>query len=113
MKNGETVFKIFYKEEEFLDEYGELVSSAVSLLNQEWRPNYEANNETRRTERYFLSSGEMTQLVFEMAIVHHNKNGFSSIEVLLKSSARIVNVRIERVDGIPSASIVTERKQSG
>ena len=64
----ERMVKGFNKEEEFLDEFGELAIIAANLLNQEWKPNYYANDSYRKSIKYFLSTGEMKDLVFDNAI---------------------------------------------
>lgn len=89
----------YLKEEEFLDEYFNIASVAVKAVNYKWNPNYNANDSTRKNQEYFLSTGELTSLVFDVADVFHNKNGFSSAQIKLKSSKRIVNVRVSEVNG--------------
>ena len=91
--------RLYNKEEEFLDEFYNVASVAVKILNEEWKPNSHCDENVRKNRKYFLSTGELNALVFDSASVYHDENGFSSVQILLKSSSRIVNVRIKRIDG--------------
>jgi len=91
--------KVYSKEEEFLDEFGNVASVTVRTLNGEWQPNYGANDSVRRNQEYFLSTGEIKDLVFDSACVYHDNNGFSSAQITLKSSHRLVNVLVRLVNG--------------
>jgi hypothetical protein len=89
----------YLKEEEFLDEFGDVANVASKVINGEWQPNYDANDSVRKNHEYFLSTGELTTLVFNGASIYHNASGFSSVRIILKSSKRIVNVRVSEING--------------
>lgn len=89
----------YLKEEEFLDEFYNAASVAAKLLDGEWQPNYACNDAVRKNGEYFLSTGELQQLAFDSASVCHDANGFSSVQILLRSSKRVVNVRVRKVNG--------------
>jgi len=91
--------RLYRKEEEFLDEFGGVTSVAARLLNGEWEPNYHANDAIRENLAYFFSTGEVSHLVFDIAEVCHDDNGFSSVQIILKSSHRLVNVRVSKING--------------
>lgn len=95
----EHLHKVYSKEEEFLGEFGNLTSVATRILTGEWQPNYSASDNVRRNQEYFFSTGEMKELVFDSACVYHDNNGFSSAQIILKSSHRLVNVRVRLVYG--------------
>ena len=90
--------QLYEKEEEFLDEFGASASVASELLNGAWQPNYGANDTIRNNVQYSLSSGAVKSLTFDSASVYHNRNGFSSVQIVLRSSKRVVNVRVRNVD---------------
>jgi len=91
--------RLYCKEEEFLDEFGDSASVVTKLLNGEWQPNHTANDTTRKNLDHFFSTGEVNNLVFDSASVYHDDNGFSSVQIILKSSHRLVNVRVRKVRG--------------
>ena len=94
----ERVVATYNKEEEFLDEYGEIANVAAKLLASEWHPNYLASDSVRANLKYFFSLGEVNDLAFDFAAVYHDKNGFSSVQIVLKSSHRVVNIRVRKVN---------------
>jgi hypothetical protein len=95
----ERLNKTYFKEEEFLNKFVNTAIVAVRILNGEWQPNYAADDSVRRNHEYFFSTGEIKDLVFESASVYHNNNGFSSVQIILKSSHRLVNVRVKVING--------------
>jgi len=101
--------RLYCKKEEFLDEFGEVTSVAATLLNGEWQPNHTANETTRKNLEYFFSKGEVNDLVFDSASVYHNENGFSSVQIILKSSHRLVNVRVRNVFGKMTGEKIIDR----
>ena len=90
--------KGYFKEEEFLEEYERIAIAAAKTLNGEWQPNYTANDSVRRNQEYFFSTGAIENLVFDSAWVYHDNNGFSSAQIILKSSRRLVNVRVKVIN---------------
>lgn len=89
--------RYYTKEEEFLDEFSMSVGAVLRLLGDDWQPDSECNDATRQNREYFLRTGELSHLVFDGASVHHDERGFSSMQIVLKSSKRLVNVRVKRV----------------
>lgn len=94
----ERMVKGFFREEEFLEEYGEIARITANLLHQEWIPSYSANDETRANITYFIKSRELSKLVFENAFIYHIGNKFSSVVINLISSYRKVTVKVKLVD---------------
>jgi hypothetical protein len=91
--------KRYYKrEEEFLDEFPSVTRAVTDLLKDEWEPNYDCNDKARSNRDYFLSTGELHSLTFDGATVYEDQNVFSSAQIILKSSKRIVTVRVKRIN---------------
>jgi len=105
--------KVCSKEEEFLDEFGNVASVTVRILNGEWQPNYDANDSVRRNQKYFFSTGEIKDLVFDSACIYHDNNGFSSAQITLKSSHRRVTVRVRLVNGELVGEKIVDRPIKG
>ncbi len=91
--------RYYTKEEEFLDQFHMVAYTAADLMGDDWHPAPSCNDSMRKQTAYFLSTGELTSLVFDGAAVYHDENGFSSAQVFLKSSNRVVTVRVREVDG--------------
>jgi hypothetical protein len=91
--------RTYKKEEKFLDDYPNVSALAVKLLKGDWEPNYSANDSTRKNQEYFLPLGQIDVLVFDSAMVNQENNVFSSVQIILKSSYRQVNVRVKSVNG--------------
>ena len=89
----------YSKEEEFLDEFFGVASEAARLLEGDWVPNPACNDKVRHNRDYFLPRGEFDVLMFDSAYVFHDENGFSSVQIELRSSKRIVNIRVRKVNG--------------
>jgi hypothetical protein len=94
----EHVRRYYHREEEFLNEFPFVVSAAVNLLNGGWEPDYFCDDASRQNLAYLLSTGGLVSLSFDGAAVYHDARGFSSAQIVLKSSTRIVTVRV-RKDG--------------
>jgi hypothetical protein len=99
MGGNEFMHRYYQKEEEFLDEYGDVASVASKLLGDEWSPNYDCDDRDRHNRDYFMSSGEQKSLVFQSGAVFHTGKFFSSAQVVLQSSTRVVTVRVSEGDG--------------
>ena len=91
--------RYYSKEEEFLDEFHMVAYEAAHLMGDDWHPAPSCNDNMRKQTKYFLSTGELVNLVFDGAAVYHDENGFSSAQITLKSSKRVVTVRVRQVDG--------------
>ncbi len=95
----EIMKKLYQKEEDFLSDYEAVALVAARTLKDEWQPNYDANENVRKNQDYFYATGELEQLVFDSASIYHDNNVFSSAQIILKSSQRLVNVRVRIVNG--------------
>src|SRR6267378_4309256 len=94
------VMKRYYtKEEEFLEEFHMVAYAAADLMGDDWHPSHSCNDNVRKQVNYFRSTGELASLVFDGAAVDHDKHGFSSAQVVLKSLKRVVPIRVRQVDG--------------
>jgi hypothetical protein len=97
--------RLYTKEEEFLEEFGASAAAAAKIVGGDWQPNYHCDDRVRRNQSYFRSTGELTRLIFELADVYHDSNGFSSVQIVLRSSKRTVTVRVKKV----GADLVAEK----
>jgi len=95
----ESLQRYYQKEEEFLDEFSDVGCVVASFLGDAWQPNFACNDEVRRNRDYFLSTRELQTLTFDGAAVYHDEGGFSSVQVTLRSSDRVVTVRVRKTDG--------------
>ena len=101
--------RLYKKEEEFLDEFAASAITAAAILGGDWQPNYHCDDHVRYNQQYFLSTGELTQLVFDSASVHHDEQGFSSVQIVLRSSKRIVTVRVTKQGEELTAEKIVDR----
>ena len=99
----------YFREEEFLDEFYNSASIAAQILDGAWVPNPDCNDSTRKNQKYFLSTGRLNSLVFDSAAVYHNAEGFSSVQILLKSSNRGVNVQVKTIGGKLVGKKITDK----
>ena len=106
---GEYCKRHYLKEEEFLDEFYNAASIAARLLGEEWEPNPECNDSVRKNQQYFLSTGELNALVFNSASVYHDEKGFSSMQIVLRSSKRLVTVQVRKSNGELIAEKIVDR----
>ena len=106
---GEQLHRYYTREEEFLDEFANCASVAAALLSGDWTPSYSCNDAVRKDRQYFLSLGDLNHLVFDGAAVYHDSTGFSSVQIVLKSSRRTVNVRVRWKDGDLAAEKILDR----
>ena len=97
------------KEEKFLDDYPGVAEAASKFLQGVWEPNYSCDDRVRHNQTYFLESGELRDLVFDMAAVYHDQDGLSSVQIVLKSSTSVVTVRVSRTDDGYSAEKIVDR----
>ncbi len=102
--------KYYQKEEEFLDEFSDIAIEAAKILNDEWQPNYDCDDGARKNRDYFFSTGELYSLTFDGAAVYHDRNGFSSVQIVLKSSKRTVTVRVKWEDENLIAEKIVDKK---
>ncbi|MBU4320918.1 MAG: hypothetical protein L6246_01095 [Thermodesulfovibrionales bacterium] len=107
---NEDMKEYYQNEEEFLDEFSDFAREAAKLLKDEWQPNYGCSDKARKNRDYFLSRGELYSLTFDSAATYHDRNGFSSVQIVLASSKRIVTVRVKREDGNLIAEKIVDKK---
>jgi len=92
--DDEHVYRHYVREEDFLAEFYNLAPAAARAVGDAWHPRDDCDDGLRRQQQYFLKSGELTALVFDGAAVYHTPSGFSSVVVFLRSSTRVVSVRV-------------------
>ena len=95
----ETMVRHWQKEEDFLDGYSFPAWEASRLLKGEWEPISHCNDSVRHNQDRSMDQGHLNNLIFKSASVFHNDDTdlFSSVQILLESSTRIVNVRVEAI----------------
>lgn len=99
----------YLREEEFLDECYEFAGKAVHLLGGEWSPNEDCDDRVRRDQRYFLSTGSLSSLVFDSASIYSDADGLSLVKIILRSSHRVVIVALKRVGDDFVAEKISDR----
>jgi hypothetical protein len=102
--------KYYPKEEEFLDEFSDVAIEAAKILNDEWQPDYDCDDGTRKNRDYFFSTDQLSSLTYDGAAVYHNQGRFSSAQIVLKSSKRIVTVRVKMKNGNLIAEKIVDKK---
>lgn len=106
----ESMKKYYLKEEEFLDEFAGVAEEAAKILNNEWKPNYYCNDGVRKNIEYFISTNQLSSLTYDGAAVYHEQGRFSSVQIVLKSSTRIVTVRVKMENGKLIAKKIVDKK---
>ena len=106
----ESIEQTFTKEEEFLAGYFDAAMAAAELLEGDWRPNPACNEQTRKSRAEALAKGELARLAFERANVAGEANGFSTVEILLRSSRRTIKIQVMKADDTVTAEIVEDRE---
>ena len=101
--------RIYLKEEEFLEEFSDVARVAAGELTGEWCPERNCGDVTRKNREHLRSTGQLNQLVFNSAAVYYDHNVFSSVEILLNSSTRVVNVGVRMVAGKLVADKILDR----
>jgi hypothetical protein len=102
--------RVYHKEEEFLDNWSAVAEAVFRLLGGDWKPNYWCNDKTRLNTKHSLSRGELQTLTFDSASVHKDKNGFSSAEIVLQCSSRVITVHVRKTNGNLIAEKIAEQK---
>lgn len=92
-----------------MGEFYDVASIAARLIGEEWEPNPECSDSVRKNQQYFLSTGELNALVFESASVYHDEKGFSSVQIGLRSSKRLVTVQVRESNGELIAEKIIDR----
>ena len=107
---NEFMKKYYLKEEEFLDEFSDVAIEAAKVLNNEWEPDYNCDDDTRKNREYFSSTDQLYSLTYDGAAVYHDQGRFSSVQITLKSSTRIVTVRVKMENGNLIAEKIVDKK---
>jgi hypothetical protein len=101
----EYVRQLYRGEEDFLDHFLGTVEVLLPILAAEhgadWRPNYACNDRQRWAQQLRLNAGQLDALTFDEAVIFHGREGFSSLQLRLQSSRRLLIVRVRRVSSIP------------
>jgi hypothetical protein len=84
----------YVREEEFLDHFEPGAIVAARLMQGAWAPDYRCDDAVRHERERRLQEGTQRDLVFAGAAVYHVGSEFSSVQIALKSSTRMVNVRV-------------------
>jgi hypothetical protein len=92
----EQLKQYYVKEEEFLDHFESAAIVAARSIQGEWTPNYRCDDAVRRQRDEQLSAGTLRELVFSGAAVNQIDAHFSSIQIALRSAARMLNIRVRR-----------------
>ena len=107
---GKNRKRIYLKEEEFLEEFSDVARVVAGDLNCGWRPNNLCDEAEAKNQNYLRSTGELGQVMFKSAAVYYGPNGlFSSVEIVLESSKRHVEVRVKTVGGKLVAEKILDR----
>jgi len=104
--------RLYAKEEQFLEEFGDCSVVASKILSGDWEPNFSCDDRTRSNQYYFLPLGQLRKLVFESAAAMYDGKDFSSVQVVLRSSQRTVTVRVARVDKELIAEKIVDRLEN-
>ena len=107
---NEFMKKYYLKEEEFLDEFSDVAIEAAKFLNNEWQPNYDCDDATRKSMEYIFSTDQLYSLTYDGAAVYHDQGRFSSVQIVLKSSTRLVTVRVKMQNGYLIAVKIVDKK---
>jgi hypothetical protein len=91
---SEYTARIYRKEEEFLEDFYLAVEELLPRLDADWQPNFRCDDRERERRRLCVATGKLDRLVFDEAVVGHNRQGFSSFDLHLRSSSRLLIVRI-------------------
>ena len=87
-----------------------MAQQAVKVLEDEWEPNPFCSDRVRRNQENALRTGDLDFLVFDGATVRREKNGLLSVQIMLKSSKRLVAVRVTKNNGDLKAEILVDKK---
>lgn len=93
-ETDEQMHRHYTREEDFLAEFYNLAPAAAAAVGDEWYPRADCDDAARTQQKYFLSTGQLTKLVFESATSYHDSTGFSSVVISLRSSKRLVSVKV-------------------
>jgi hypothetical protein len=93
---ADVLMHYFVKEEEFLDRH-EVAATVAAWFLKGGSPDYRCDDAVRLRREQMLSAGMLDALVFSGAAVYYSAEGFSSVQIALRSATRSVNVRVRKV----------------
>src|SRR5687768_10995422 len=88
------VKRMYLHEEDFLEEWYATVEAVLQHLPHAWQPNFQCDDRARAERDQLLARGQLATLTFDSAVIFYDKDVFSSIQLYLRSSARLVIVRV-------------------
>ena len=107
---GKNRKRIYLNEEEFLEEFSDVARVVAGELDCGWRPNNVCDEAEAKNQNHLRSTGEIGQVMIKSAAVYYGPHGlFSSVEIVLESSKRCVNVRVTTVGGKLVAEKILDR----
>jgi hypothetical protein len=97
---GKSQKRIYLTEEEFLEEFSDVARVVAGELDCGWRPNNVCDEAEAKNQNHLRSTGGLSKLMFKSAAVYYGPQGlFSSVEIVLESSKRYVEVCVKIVGG--------------
>ena len=109
---NEYLYDYFTKEEEFLSDYSPFGKAASALMQHDWQLNPTCSEVTRLQRDTLLQTGRLLALTFDAAAVYYVANELSSVRIVLRSSKRMVTVRVSIHDGELATEKIAERRFS-
>ena len=95
----EWVQRMYLKEEDFLEGHFQTVEAMLPAIDFRWKPNFQCNDAVRWDRNRRFACGQLDELVFESAVIFHDKNGFSSMRIYLQSSTWLLVTRLTWANG--------------
>jgi hypothetical protein len=92
------VTRLYRKEEQFLEDFYETVDALLPLLPGRRQPNFRCNDLERWRRQLQLRTGHLDALTFDEAVIFNDRRDqFSSLHLHLRSSSRLLVVRVQWV----------------
>jgi hypothetical protein len=99
-------------ESEFFDEFHNEAAKASQFMGEEWSPSYDISEKEKESLNYLLSTNKLHDLVFDSAAIYQKNGRFSSVQIVLKSSFRVVTVRVKELDNELVAEKVVDKSNN-
>lgn len=84
--------RVYHSEDDFLADWFMLAEALTPLCG--WQPDYRGADPHERD--CLCRAGKLTELAFDGASIAHGREGWSSLNVYLRSSTRYVVVRVSQ-----------------